>query len=336
MSKIYSVSQGVSTIGNVINKDQVISELNNSNIDFLKTLNNGVWKSWTKGADAAFQGFDNINKGRGYVIKAGAATSFEIVGDTINANQIPVSTGMCMLAFPYSARPIGDGYIPRMKMGIIKTINSGAWGSWVTGTPDGMQGFTALDDSKGYVCNVESLHGSLIAATAVDNNEGVRFNISNTSVSNGETAQGVSYTDPYGIGTLSFDSVTYDISNPGLIMFFKVGTTLAKLDFAPELLGVDFYVTVSSVTYRGVFTEENDSASAIEIIEVVDVSALELTYTPKTFTPGVYKEMRITLGSINGVIEYASEYAGEEFKVWKDGKIASGTFQETDVTLTLA
>lgn len=79
-----------------------------------------------------------------------------------------------------------------------------------------------------------------------------------TSITNGQTVEGITLTDPAGTMTMQYDKVVYDISIPALIMFFSVNGVVGKLDFASEYTGKDYIIIVGTDVYIGVFAENND------------------------------------------------------------------------------
>jgi len=334
MTKTLNILAGVTTIGNSLDLDNVIENLATADIDSFKTLVGGIWKSWTNGAPIDFQGFDTLVKGLGYVVRSQAATSITLLGSPLDPNDISVVPGLTMLGFPYTDRPIGSGYIPRLSMDSIKTID-GTWKSWSAGAPVEFQGFTTLDDTKGYVCNILDVFGTYLSSSNPNSNEGVRFDISDTMVTDGVTIEGVTYTDPNAVGSINFDKVDYDPTIPATIMFFSINGVEVKVDFASELLGQDFYIINSGITYRGIFVENEDYANPTAIVDTLDLSLLEISYEPTGYDNTLpMLEMNLTIDGIRGVIEFATEYTGRAFNAWVDGEIVEGTFTEGDVTLT--
>lgn len=334
--KTISLVDGVSTLGNSLNQDNAIAGISNVEIiDSLKTLNAGKWVSFTKGAPAPFQGFDTIKKGLGYVVNTNAAGDVVLAGNPIAPNDMPIAAGLSMLAFPFDGRTIGDGYIPKGKFTSLKTID-GAWKSWTVGAAEGFQGFTTVDSEKGYVVNTEIVYGSFLDKNTPNLVEGVRFNVSDTTLSNGQTIEGVTYTDPNGVGSISFDKVSVDATLPPMIMFFSVGGVIAKIDVPAELDGEDFYVSSGGKTYKGNFVENESYASPTVISKEVDLADLEISYGSKTFDDQVqFLEMDISVNGIDGVIEFASEYAGDAFTVWgTNGEVKTGIFAAGQVTIS--
>jgi hypothetical protein len=91
----------------------------------------------------------------------------------------------------------------------------------------------------------------------------------NTSI-NGEsvkTAEGITFTDVYDVGTLKFNSKTVDLSNPSLIMWASVNGVLVKLDFASEYTSDQFVIETNAGIYNGVFTQNSDYSSPIVLTQ---------------------------------------------------------------------
>lgn len=338
MSQTINLPIGVSTFGNSVSNDINISTLDISGINSFKTLNNGVWYSWSNGAPDAFQGFLNIKKGFGYVANVNASKTLTFAGGELDINSINYGTGLSMIAIPFENRNIGDGYIPRLKLSSIKTINSGIWKSWSNGAPTEFQGFTTSEKNKGYVVNVETVYESFLNINMQNKSEGVRFNVNNVNITDNTVNNGVRYTNPNGLGTLSFDSIEFDQTIPTGIMFFSVNGKVAKIDFPLELLDKSFFITHNGIMYMGTFTENESYGSPIIVNTVVDNNTLEITYNSINGinpTTALYKEMVINLNGNRYILEFATEYLGMAFKVWKDGKIGSGVFTAGTVTMTL-
>lgn len=80
----------------------------------------------------------------------------------------------------------------------------------------------------------------------------------NTNVTNPQTKNGVTFTDPSNTLTLMFDSLTFDQTIPAAIMFIKVNNITAKLDYAVEYINKPFEIDISGVRYVGTFTENEN------------------------------------------------------------------------------
>jgi hypothetical protein len=212
MSSI-SVSQGISTVGYPYSGSEDIDSLATvADLTSVKTVDNNLWSSWTNGAPAAFQSITALQPGKGYVVNAANATTIDTVSGLIDGNSVVDATGgITMVSFPYDARTIGDGYIPNFKFDSLKAISGGSWKSWAAGLAEGLQGFTATEIENGYIAEASEAYDTLVHV-GNSSASGVRFNLSDTSLTNGDYTAGVNYTDPNGVGAISFDAVTYDIS----------------------------------------------------------------------------------------------------------------------------
>ncbi len=89
--------------------------------------------------------------------------------------------------------------------------------------------------------------------------------IYNTNITNPQTSNGITFTDPTNTMTLMFNGVTYDKTTPALISFIKVNGVVAKLDYAVEYGGKTFEVQIGTVRYIGTFTENENYSSPIII-----------------------------------------------------------------------
>lgn len=329
---------GVSTIGNTVNVDKNINELDTTGLISMKTLNNNVWSSWTPGTPEMFQGFLDIKRGVGYVTNASVAKEIVLDGPPLNINNMVYSPGLSMIAIPFDNRVIGDGYIPRLKLASMKTIDVGVWKSWTSGAPEMFQGFTTINKNVGYVVNVDEVYNSYINNNIQNLLEGVRFNIKDVNINDGVVINGVRYTNPNNLGTFSFSSTTFDPTIPTAIMFFSIDNKIAKIDFPIELLGDDFSVSYNSDIYIGTFIE-NESYANPTIINISNNEAvLDLTYDKIENIDGsntTYNKMILILDDVRYVIEFANEYLGNTFNIWKDGKIINNTFTIGEVTVNM-
>lgn len=82
----------------------------------------------------------------------------------------------------------------------------------------------------------------------------------NTSLVDGETKEGIKFTDPDDapVSTFYFDAKTYDDSTAAVVMFFKTNERTSKLDYAPEYNDEVFEVTLDGDIYQGTFAENSD------------------------------------------------------------------------------
>jgi hypothetical protein len=333
-----NIPSGVSTIGSTIDVDKNISDLNTTGLISMKTLNNSVWTSWTYGTPEMFQGFLELKRGVGYVINTSADKELILDGPPLNVNNMTYGPGLSMLAIPFDNKLIGDGYIPRLKLNSMKTIDVSIWKSWTAGTPEQFQGFTTTNKNKGYVVNIGQVYDSYLNSDLQDLSEGIRFNTNDNTLNDSTVMNGVRYTNPNNLGSLSFDNIDFDPSIPTAIMFFSIDGKIAKIDFPIELIGENFFVNYNGNRYNSKFVENENYASPTIITSMINNDVLELTYTKIDdidLTDVVYHEMIISLDGINSVIEFSNDYLGATFNVWKDGKIGTGVFTKGLVTITL-
>jgi hypothetical protein len=242
MPKNIVIPKGIVVVGNSQDTDLVLAGLNNNNISSFKTLVNGVWKSWSLGTPDAFQGFTALKKGYGYVVNATALTDITFDGDALDVNTLNVNPGLNVLALPYQDKLISGGYLPRLKINTLKTID-GTWKSWTAGTPDSFQGFTALDDSKGYVCNVQEIYDTYLNNTYRNVNDGVMLgevtNLTNSNII--DLIEGFNHS--LQIKSIEADAVIpVNEALPKKSMFLEVEGIVREIKFPEEVLGVNFVV----------------------------------------------------------------------------------------------
>ena len=153
-----------------------------------------------------------------------------------------------------------------------------------------MDGFVGLIPGKFYY--LSTTPGVAIAATSIQNvmvgrainSTTLLLEISgdtnvalssgyDTSIIDGESAEGNSLTDPSKLMTLSYGKVAYDPAVPASIMFISANNVNAKIDFAGEYNGSAFTVLMNNITYIGVFGE-NEIFSSPTVL-VVDGTVVE-------------------------------------------------------------
>jgi hypothetical protein len=147
------------TFGNITPYVKDINAAVDGNISSIKTMVNGSWKSWTKGAPSAFQGFIQLEPGVGYVATSTGLGSITLFNTTekIDVMDIPVSLGGNFIAYP---KPDTVSTSPRFDSNVAKTIIDGQWRSWTAGAPDAFQGFLTYNTNNGYYVNVTKIYGS--------------------------------------------------------------------------------------------------------------------------------------------------------------------------------
>jgi hypothetical protein len=154
MASINLTSQGIHTIGNFTNNDVFIIDSISlpQNVKSIKTLINGVWRSWTEGVPPAFQGFNLFESGRGYVLEITAPIVINFSSETsFDIMNMPIIVGENLIALPYNM-PVGD--TKRFQLSSSKTISYGNWVSWTKGTPQEFQGFLDFHKTQGYFVNI--------------------------------------------------------------------------------------------------------------------------------------------------------------------------------------
>ena len=239
MAKL-NINSGTSTVGNYSNTDILLNSID-SKITSVKTLKNGIWKSWSKGAPENFQGFLTMAKGTGSVINSTGTTEITISDDLVDANAISITTGLNFLCFPNASKPIGTGVLPRVKVTSVKTM-LGSWKSWSKGAPDSFQGFTILERSKGYVCNVESVYDNYITSYKRELN-GVRIGTSYINDTSGllKSSLVVFITDTV-FNSIYHEIVSVNNSLPLLDLWISVKNTVKLIKYPTELSNKKFYI----------------------------------------------------------------------------------------------
>ena len=301
MSKNISIPSGITVIGNSQDSDLDLAVLNNNNINSFKTLIDGVWKSWSLGTPDAFQGFATLNKGFGYVVNAAQATDITFDGVPLDVNTLNFNPGLNILALPYDGKAISDGYLPRFKISTMKTID-GSWKSWSEGTPDAYQGFTALDDTKGYVCNIDSIFDAFLDNDTRDINDGITLG-KVAATANDSLVDSIDGLDHwFEIKNIESDVViTVDETLPKKSMYVEVDGKVRLLEFPQELLGSKFIIRklgydvidyrtideaqVGETTDYGLITDPTTEVIELDRLDTIEVLAggeFEFTFVENT------------------------------------------------------
>ena len=84
-----------------------------------------------------------------------------------------------------------------------------------------------------------------------------------TSLVDGESKEGITLTDPNGVGTFYFNKKAYDNSIPADIMFFSINGVLVKIDYATEYEGDNFMMEEAATgdRYCGTIASNGDSSN---------------------------------------------------------------------------
>jgi len=259
MSNIINIPSGISVLGNSFDGTVDLSTDVNSDIDFYKTLKNGRWASWTKGASVAFQGLTTIDKGIGYVVKASNNTNIAIPGVPLDINTLNLPLGLTMLAIPFDNFNLSGGVLPRMEVSSMKTLVNGVWKSWIAGSPEFAQGFSTLSNTKGYLVNINKVYSSYLDKNNKTVNTGVQVG-KKTLIETPVNKDLISEIDgiglQYSIVGLDYLGVVSGVLDKK-IMYFMIGVDRIKLEFPAEYIGKKITIQRDDVTIQdmGVITE---------------------------------------------------------------------------------
>lgn len=234
------INKGVNSLGNTSNQDISLDNVN-TNLNSVKVLVDGTWKSWTVGTPVQFQGTTTIEKGKGFVSSASDPLTINVNDEQVDMNTVNISSGLNFLCFPYN-KPILNGLLPRIKTNTMKTLN-GSWKSWVKGAPNEFQGFTNINNTNGYICNVEKIYGTYIDNNRREVNTGVRIG---TSYMNDVDNDGISGVIDFTPDNL-YQSISHDTANinpalPKLDLWVKINDTVKLLRYPMELNNTRFSI----------------------------------------------------------------------------------------------
>lgn len=156
MSIVTLPTAGTYTIGNSTVDNLTITSVVDDGTTTIKTLENGVWKSWTKGAPDAFQAFNTLKSGVGYVVTTEAQSLIDFGNRALlNIMSIPANVGANMLAVPYFMPAGANSKFSALS---FKLLDNQAWKSWTVGAPDAFQGFTTLEPFMGYYADLDIIY----------------------------------------------------------------------------------------------------------------------------------------------------------------------------------
>jgi len=247
---LVNINSGVGTIGNSSGADFDLSVLdNNDNINTFKTLINSEWKSWSRGVPAAYQGFGYLKSGFGYVYSATDTVGIDFGDTTLDINSLNLTPGVALIAFPYNSKSIADGgYIPRLSVATVKTINN-TWKSWSRGVPGDYQGFSVLTQGKGYVVKIDEVFDNYIDKNTVSDDSGVILGavINTTNSSNIPLISGLD--NSFIIKEIMDDNlISVDTSLTKKNMLIDINGVSSVLNFPREFLGKQFVIAAISYT----------------------------------------------------------------------------------------
>lgn len=235
-----TINSNVSSIGNYTDTDIPLTGIDDK-IKSVKTLSNGIWKSWTPGTPDIFQGILKIDKGKGFVVNSTGIVDLPISDNDIDVNTMDIGLGLNLLCYPYNNKPIANGVLPRIKASSFKTL-IGTWKSWSDGAPDAFQGFTNISKNNGLVCNVTKVFSKYNNNNSRDLNTGVRIGTAyiNTDTANADGL--VEFTPDETYQTINYDIVAVDPATPKIDLWIKLGTTVKLLKYPTELTNKRFNI----------------------------------------------------------------------------------------------
>ncbi len=250
------IEAGVTLIGNQSSEDISLDGID-ENINSLKTLMNGKWKSWSAGAPDDFQGFTEMLSGQGYVCNSEDKVVIPTVSTMVDINNMNIEPGLNMLCLP-SDTDISGAYLPRMKLGSIKTMFD-SWKSWTADAPDDFQGFTNIESGKGYVCNVEEVFDNYLDS-------------SNRNVLTGVT-----------VGTEALNNIEESIvtENDDIVVFDKGKKYLGliydviPIDDSKDLLTTNIDVNGENLTLQYPEELDGETFSLVPAMPIIDASVTE-------------------------------------------------------------
>ena len=107
------------------------------------------------------------------------------------------------------------------------------------------------------------------------------------NIINGQTANGVIFTDVSNLFTLMYDTVSFNPATTKKLMYVRINTYDFRIDFAPEYTDNEFNIEYNDIRYVGVFKEAGNINNPIELYEfgqiVIDNTEPVLSSTDKTF-----------------------------------------------------
>ena len=235
-----TINSNVSSIGNYTDTDIPLTGID-SKIKSVKTLSNGIWKSWTPGTPDAFQGILKIDKGKGFVVNSTGTVDLPISDNDVDVNDMDIGLGLNLLCYPFNNRPIAKGTLPRIKASSFKTL-IGTWKSWTDGAPDNFQGFTSVSKNNGLVCNVTKVFNKYNNNNSRDLNTGVRIGTTyiNTDIVNVDGL--VEFTPDVVYTTIDYDIIQVNPATPKLDLWIKLGTTVKLLKYPTEMANKRFNI----------------------------------------------------------------------------------------------
>lgn len=235
------INSGINSLGNFTDNEISLTNID-PEINYIKTLVNGQWKSWTKSTPDIFQGMLSIEKGRGFISNTSSNVEIDISDTPVDINTIDISTGLNFFCFPYVDKKITNGLIPRVRNTFLKTLTS-AWKSWTTGTPDAFQGFTTINKANGYVCNVTTIFDVYLDNNNRTNNTGVKIGTDElNSLDNNNSGTIVEFPIDAIYKSINYNVVTINTALPLNNLWVNINNVIKLIKYPTELAGSRFFI----------------------------------------------------------------------------------------------
>jgi hypothetical protein len=130
-----------------------------------------------------------------------------------------------------------DGVLPVIKTGTVDFTTAGTYNVI----------YSAKDSSD----NISTITHTYVVSAIITYN---------VNISNPQTSNGITFTDPSNAMILMFNNRSFDQTTPAIIMFIRANNITAKIDYAVEYTGVSFEIEIDGNRYFGTFNE-NESYS---------------------------------------------------------------------------
>lgn len=149
------VKPGINTVGNYTVADiPAVKAFVDANIHNAKTLKDKKWVSWDKGSPELFNGFNDVESCRGYVVNARKGALVYLEDDYVaDIYDVPAILGDNMLCVPLQDVDVTETN-KRFSANVYKKVINNRWVSFTKGSPVAFQGFLKFDENQGYFVKV--------------------------------------------------------------------------------------------------------------------------------------------------------------------------------------
>lgn len=330
-SNSLNIQTGINAIGIYTEDTVAVADVGNEEVNVVKTVKSGVWKSWTKDTPELYQGFVDLESGLGYIVVSEGDVVIPLPSKPLEINNIEPTVGISVVALPFMDKQLKTNYIGRMKVFDIRTYDNG-WKSWTENTPEEFQGFIDIDYKKGYVVNVDDVNvlyldagldtlkefidwGEVIANETITAPIGFdfikNFNFSGTYI---KSLYELSYDTSYSMSDMLFmntnTSITYDIE---LILSFSSNVNGGVVGDVSTTSVFDNGVlfNYSGTTVVDTYTPLHDDSFTTEDILFLD-TASNSVIDDTTTIPNIFTDIDVDILESGSVISYAKlfNYSG--------------------------